>query len=141
MQGIPMMSAGLDLIWKIIYSFYEIVRGKIVDQFQEHKKTLEKAIGEAIATALEKGNLSQEGLSEISDFILERIDKIQNHEELIKFVSDLSQKWPIFKNLELIEKGEAKEEAENTASQDVSNLLKGGKIDEAIDLAQKIMEK
>lgn len=111
-----------------------------MDDLNQYKDEVIRKIVESMATALEKEELTQDSLSEISGFILERIDKIQTQDELMQLISEVSTKWPVFKNLELIEKGQIQEKVEDIASQDVTSLVKSGKLEEAIDLAKKTME-
>lgn len=112
-----------------------------MDDLEKRRAEIEEKIVGLIASSLENGSLDEDELSTVSNFVLERIDRIKNQKELIDFVSDLSQKWPVFKSIELIERGEIQEKVEDEATDDVSNLLKKGQIDEAIDLAGKVMER
>src|SRR3990167_10477094 len=100
-----------------------------MDVTSQHRKEIEEKIMEAIITALENNRLKQDELPLIASYVLERIDKINNHEELIVFLRDLSDKWAIFDNLEEIEKGEVKEENDEDVVEGMLQLAKSGKID------------
>lgn len=114
----------------------KIVHYEYVDFTQEHKNEIEKKIVEAIVTGLESNKILENQLSEIADFVLERIDALKTHEELVVFLSDLAARWPIFENIALTEKGEAKDKAEDRIASEALKLAQSGKIDDAIDLAK-----
>lgn len=107
-----------------------------MDFTESHKKEIEKQIVEAIITSLDKDNLKTTELPNIANFVLERIDNIKTHNELILFLGELARIWPVFVNLTAIEKGEVKEIKEDEVAQSVLTLAKSGKIDEAINLAK-----
>lgn len=107
-----------------------------MDATKEHKNEIEKKIVEAIIAGLANKNLLASQLSEIADFVLQRIDEVKNEDELLAFLADLSSKWPIFNNIKLTEEGEVKNEAEKEVANDVLDLAKNGKIDDAIGLAK-----
>ncbi len=97
-------------------------------------------IVEAIVQGLENEKLTEPQLSPIADYILGKIDAIQNHGQLVAFVTDLASKWPIFKNIEEIEKGEEKRVLENQAAVRVLQMIKSGKSHDAINYAKQIIQ-
>ncbi len=101
-----------------------------------HKTDVERQIVEAIASALDKKELTEEQLPEISSFILSRIDLITDSDELLVFLSDLSNKWPSFINILDIEKGKIKEITEQEAAVKAAELIKNGSIDDAMNLVK-----
>lgn len=113
---------------------------KDMDISQQHKEEIERKIIESIIVNLEENKLPQEELPIIADFVLGKIDTVKNHDELVIFLTELSTKWPIFTNITSIEKGEVKEKVEDKVAEDVLNLAKSGKIDEAIGLAKTMTE-
>lgn len=108
---------------------------------QGYKNEMEKKIVECMILALENNNLQDSELPQIADLILDNIDNIKTHTELINLLGELSSRWPIFKNIELLEKGEVKEQKENVVVQDVLELARNGKIDDAITLAKSATDK
>lgn len=108
---------------------------------EEHKNRIERAIVETVISALENGNLAESELSQIANFVLEKIDQIKTHDELVIFLSDLSSRWPIFTNLETLEKGEIEEKVEDEVAEGVLTLAQSGKIEEAVNLAKTITDK
>lgn len=107
---------------------------------EEHKKQIERKIAEVMITALEDGKVGEADLPTIATFVLEKIDKAQNHDELIKSLDELSAKWPVFENLEQIERGEVSEASEDTVEKGVLKLAKSGQVEEAINLAKTVTE-
>lgn len=85
-----------------------------------------------LADALEKHEVTVDQASEISTYILDNIDKAQSNLELVNFLTELSSKWSIFGNTAVIEQGEVKEQKEEAAIGQASQLIKEDKIDEAI---------
>lgn len=106
-----------------------------------HKEEIEKKIIEGIIDALENDKVAEAELPEVADFVLARIDQIQNHDQLVKFLDELSAKWPFFEGLEQIERGEVTEAKEDQVEQEVLKLAKSGKVNEAINLAKTVTEK
>ena len=102
----------------------------------EHKKKIYNDIVEVIITALEKNELSSSEIPKIANFVLVQIDAVNNHEDLITFLKNLSNKWPIFENIEEIEKGEVKDQKEEEVAEGVLQMAKSGNVEEAINLAK-----
>src|SRR3989338_546535 len=112
-----------------------------MDVTADHKIEIERKILKEIINALENDKVTEAGLPDIADFVITHIDTVQNHEQMIKFLDELSQKWPFFEGLEQIERGEVTEAHEDKIEQDVLNLAKSGKVTEAISLAKTVTEK
>lgn len=104
----------------------------------ERKDEILQKIVDRILTGLENGNLTEEELKPIADFVLGRIDEFQTEDELIPFLLELAQKWSVFSNIHIQEKGEIIANKETQASQDVLDLAKSGKLDEALNLAKRV---
>ncbi len=106
----------------------------------QHKKKIEDEIAEAIIDALEDKKISEGDATQISDFVLRKIDLIKTHEELTSFLTELSQNWPVFESLGKIEQGEEQEVKEGAVAADVAELANEGKIEDAINLAKTVTE-
>lgn len=104
----------------------------------ENRKDLEERIVEMMLAGLDKDEISEEDLPDISDYVLSKIDYVQNHEQLMNFLRELSSKWKVFSPILVIESGEAREKKENAVGQEVLNLAKSGKIEEALNLAKTV---
>lgn len=107
-----------------------------MDVTDEQRKELEKNIVESVIRALEKNELSQDQLSPIGSFVLERIDSITDNNALVAFLSDLSSRWPIFKDIAVVHEGKIRDVKEDKTVKDVLTLAQNGKIDDAISLAK-----
>ena len=112
-----------------------------MDVTEAHKTEVERKILEAEIDALENDQLSEAELPEIADFVLARIDQIHDHDQLVKFLDELSAKWSFFDNIEQLERGEVTEAKEDRVEQEVLELVKSGKVNEAINLAKTVTEK
>lgn len=100
----------------------------------EKKKELEKQIVEIAISALENGAITEDGLGDMSQYVLSRIDKIKNEEELAAFLKDLSQRWNMFNPLFQEQKGLVQEEKDDATADKAEQLVKAGNIDEAINV-------
>lgn len=106
----------------------------------EKKKDLEKQIVDKSITALEQGFIEENGLGEISQFVLSRIDAIKSHTELIEFLRELSSRWHFFSDLLVIESGEAGLKNNKKSISEIESLTRSGNLDDAIRLAKKATE-
>ncbi|MBU4016288.1 hypothetical protein KJ980_01655 [Patescibacteria group bacterium] len=105
---------------------------------QERKDEVLKAIAELIIAGLKDGSIVEDDLFPIANFVLEKIDTLATEEQMVVFLSELAQKWPVFSKIYSHEKGKVLEHTENLAAQNVMDLAKEGKIDEAVDLAKSV---
>lgn len=103
-----------------------------------HKEKIEREIVETCAQALEKRELTTQDTSQVADFVLTKIDSIQNEQELLIFLGELSQKWPLFQTVIDMEKGSIQEQNEGIAINQITQNLREGKIEEAIQISQTI---
>lgn len=107
----------------------------------QHKTEIERKILKEIINALENEKVTEDELPDIADFVITHIDTVQNHEQMIKFLDELSAKWTFFEGLEQIERGEVTEAKEDQVEQEVLTLAKSGRVSEAISLAKTVTEK
>lgn len=122
---------------EVLDFLYLLCNHENMDAFtQEHKKEVERMLVETIIAALQQGTLSDTEVPTLSAFILERVEAITTHEEMVVFLRELSGKWPIFTPLLVLESGEAKEKMEESVVSSVLKLAKENKVEEAIDLAK-----
>ena len=112
-----------------------------MDVTAQHKTEIERKILKEIINALENEKLTEAELPDIADFVITHIDPVQNHEQMIKFLDELSAKWPFFDNIEQLERGEVTEAKEDQVEQKVLEMAKSGRVDEAINLAKTVTEK
>lgn len=105
---------------------------------QERKDGVLKEIADLIIAGLKDGSILEDDLFPIASFVLEKIDVLATEEQMVVFLSELAQKWPVFSKIHTHEKGKVLEHTENIAAQNVMDLAKEGKIDEAVDLAKSV---
>lgn len=106
---------------------------------QAYKEKTIQRLALKIADSLENGQISKEQAAEISSYILENIDKTNNNAELFTFLEDLATKWPMFSNLATSEDikvgGEIAEAVKQEKVEEIGDLIKENKIDEALKVA------
>lgn len=111
-----------------------------MDFDEARKNVVGERLARKVARALEDGTVTLEQLPEISSYILDNIDTITNHGQLMTFLTELSQKWPVFSNVLTMEQGEVQEKKEDQKIEQVENLIKENKIDEALKVAESATE-
>lgn len=85
-----------------------------------------------LTAVMEKEQVSEEESRIIADVILTELDKVQTQEQMLQFLSELSQKWPFFADVLTLEKGAAQTEEEGKETVKVEELIKENKLDEAL---------
>ena len=106
----------------------------------QHKEELERRIVETIIQALEKGEVKQSDLSEVATVVLEKVDQLENQDQVAEFMTELSVRWPIFKPILQIELGKIKSELEKRVAHEVLRLANSGDVEAAIRLAKTMTE-
>ncbi len=102
-----------------------------------HKNEVMLRLAETVADALEQDMVTTEEVDALSPFVLENIDKIDTHEELIKFLRELSAKSPIFSYLLVTESGEVKQKEDEKVAGKAEGLLKSGQVDAALNIVKE----
>lgn len=106
----------------------------------DHRDEIVKRLTQDLVEEMEKNGVTEADLPKIADFILEKVDKAQNHNELITLLDQLSAKWPFFETVEQLERGEVRELMEDSAEKDLLKLARAGKIEEVIRFSKKLMK-
>lgn len=106
---------------------------------EEQKNRIGQELTLRLARAIKEKEISVIEAPLISKFILENIDKIQNHEELNKFLTKLTDDWPFFANILELELGKEKELFEKDKIEEIQRLIHANKIDEALDKADELV--
>ena len=102
---------------------------------EAYKNKILERVALKIADSLENGQLSKEQASEISSYILENIDNKKNNSELFSFLEELAVKWPMFSGLVASEQSEVVETVKQEKVEEIGDLIKDNKIDEALKAA------
>lgn len=105
-----------------------------MDNIEEKKKEIEKQIVDMAITALDSGILTEDQLGDMSTFVLSRIDKVTDEEELKDFLKILSEKWKFYEPLYQKQLGEEQNVKEKQAITQAENLIKAGNIDGALQV-------
>lgn len=112
-----------------------------MDFTQEHKEKIERQILEIMANALDSGQLTTEDSSVVANFVLDRIDKVANHQELLEFLGVLGEKWPVFSTLKEQGEGKIQDSVNEEVADGVELLIKHGKLEKALALVKSITKR
>lgn len=127
----------------VLLSRISLINEVILHQMEftkEKKQELEKAIVDKSITALEQGFIKEEGLGEIAQFVLGKIDNIKTQDQFIEFLRELSNKWHFFSEILVIESGELDLAHDQKSIEKIEQLTKSGYLDDAIKLAKEATE-
>jgi len=112
-----------------------------MDFTQEHKDAIERKILEILANALDAGQIENEEAPDVARFVLDRIDKVTNQKELIEFLGELNEKWPVFSTLKEQGEGEIQDSVNEEVADGVELLIKHGKLEKALALVKSITKR
>lgn len=102
---------------------------------KEQKEELERQIVDTCISALENKVVTEAQMGDISFFVLERIDGVKDQEDMMAFLTKLSQKWNIFTSLLEITKGHKEVNEDRETVKNMEALIKTGDINGALDVA------
>ena len=79
----------------------------------------------AIYDALKKEEITEDEAQNTAEFILPRLDSVKTKDELIAFLSELAEKWPVYSNVYLLTKSEHDNQVKLAQlHQEVNTLIK-----------------
>jgi len=93
---------------------------------EEDKNNMYNLLVDTLLAGLETGSASHEDAQESSGFILDNLEKITNHQELLSFLETISDRWPVYHDVLL----KVKEEHQTNQDQQ--------KIEEAREQIQNV---
>ena len=67
-----------------------------MDIDQSYRDAMATQLSRRLAQALQADELSTEDISAAAQFILEKINTLQTHQDVLSFLTEISGKWPIF---------------------------------------------
>lgn len=102
----------------------------------EYKEQVQGQILSIMSAALEANTLKTDQTPVIAGFVREKIEAVQTHVQLVEFLAELAQKWPIFASLGNMEMGRAIEAHKGEFTHGVIDKVKSGDIDGALKMAQ-----
>lgn len=91
-------------------------------------------------SSLEANSLNADQTHLIANFVLERLQPVQNHAELVSFLTDLANRWPVFAPLGNMEMGKAIESHKEDLTKDVLTKVKSGDIEGALEMAKGLTQ-
>lgn len=112
-----------------------------MDFTQEHKDKIERKILEILANALDAGQIENDDAPNVARFVLDRIDKVTNQKDLVAFLGDLSEKWPVFSTLKDQVEGETQDSVDDEVADGVEILIQHGKLEKALALVKSITKR
>lgn len=89
-----------------------------------------------LISALKNNEISEEEMPNVTSFILGGIDAVQTQEQMLTFLQDLNTKWPIFSSVVTVEKGESIEKRDEEKVEQMEELIKENKLDEALRVVE-----
>lgn len=108
---------------------------------QQHKEEVIRLIVEVALDRLEKGQLTQAQMPEIANFVLTNVDRATDHHQIVKVALDLASRYPIFKNVAEIESGEERKFIESSTAQTMAQMIKEGKVQDALNLSKTVIQR
>lgn len=105
---------------------------------KEHVQIVGKYMLEIVIRGLKSGNLAIDRAREIARFYLNKIRNASSEEELQHDLDIMEQELPEMKDVVMMEKARNKETQEKQIKNQVEELLKQGKVDEAAALAKQV---
>ncbi len=93
-----------------------------------------------MADALDAKQLQESQLSEIAGFVLRGTESLTTEEQLLSFLQQLSEKWPVFADLYTVESGQKIEEHHQAVVENALQLTKDGQIDQALQMVKTVEE-
>lgn len=127
------------VILTIYYGLYKLMIQ--VNTVDEHKKHLEESIVNNLITALERNTITEDEMATISGYVLDRIDTITDELGVAEFLKDISERWPIFKPIVILDGAPMRDKIEDEVAEGVLILAQHGKIENAIKLAQSVTQR
>ncbi len=109
-----------------------------METINDKKEVIQRRILETILQGLNNNILTQDDLPIIAEYVLGQMESIQNENELLTFLQSLAEKWQLFTNLKTLEERKVQELEEKDKTQQVLQLTREGKVEEALTLAKTI---
>lgn len=102
---------------------------------QDHRDEIGMQLTRQLGKALREGTLAMDQVPDLVDYILEKLAQIATHEELIKFLMDLNERWSSFDLVLTSEKTHVQKEEDLEKAAEVEQLISEKKLDEALQKA------
>ena len=103
-----------------------------------YKNKIGARITKTLGEALLRGDINEDEASEIGDYVMENIDNAKNNAELLDFLINLANKWPVFDSILTAELQQATGAKEDAVVKETEDLIKENKIDEALKTVKNV---
>ncbi len=103
---------------------------------QEQANGIYNHILDIVLLGLESGGLEAWESSEIAEYVLGKVEKIESESDTYKLYEELSSMWPFLEMLMDEQKADMQEKREGEISEGALTLLQHGKVDDALDLVK-----
>lgn len=80
---------------------------------ENDKNEMYNLLVDTLLAGLEAGTAAHEEAQESSGFILENLEKVTNHNELILFLEEVSSRWPVYHDVLLKVRAQQHERQDN----------------------------
>lgn len=94
-----------------------------MDDFAKKKNQIYEEMAEIIISALENGEISVEDSQKAAEFVLQKFDEVSSHDQLINFLGEISNLWPIYQSLHLKIKNEQVKTQDQAQIEQIQNSL------------------
>ncbi len=101
----------------------------------EQRDAVYAKLADAMIRAMEAGAMDDTGSQQSSQFVLDRLETLSSREELMVFLEELSNRWPVYKEVYLSFKAEEVAIQDNTQLQQAQQQL--GEIQQQIQQDQQ----
>src|SRR5258708_29100981 len=94
-----------------------MINNQYVDAYtyNAYKEKMGERVTRRLSQGIKEKEVTEDQATEIAAYILDNIDKTSNSLEVLNFLTELAQKWPLFSQLLTIEHGQIIEKKEDDA--------------------------
>jgi hypothetical protein len=105
---------------------------------QQYREQILQKTYAVMTNAVDSEKIQEDEVSEMANFILDRVDHLETYDQVIGFFHLLSLKWPIFSPLSLETEGKLQQQVETHVRNNMLSLIKEGKVSEAVQIGQSL---
>lgn len=103
---------------------------------EDLKNNAAKEVLDTLISLLERKSITDDEAKEIAKVTVEFLNNAQSEINIPQLYKILSEKWPVFKNLQINSWGKIDKKEESEVIMGVIQLIRNGKIDDALKLAK-----
>ena len=102
----------------------------------EYKEAIAKQLLSLMTKALQENTVTELDLQEMAEWFSLRTKTMTTRAEMTAFIAELAAKWPVLAPLVTLETAKAKEAEEVQVAQNVTELVRTGNLDDALQVAK-----